>query len=119
MPKDQLAAFVAYNSMKVRFWSFAFLKYTVSIEQFWINLRNMQGIILSKAFKEQKDNDDDSTWIAFRNLQSKVIELWHKVEDKVEMLNTLANDLIVDRHEFQKISKQQNNKLSKLQANNT
>jgi hypothetical protein len=44
---------------------------------------NMQGIILSKALKAQRDAEEEDTQIAINNLLSKVIELWYSVEEKI------------------------------------
>jgi hypothetical protein len=46
----------------------------------FLKLRVVQGLNLSKALKAKKDAGDESTQIAFDNLRSEVIELWHKVE---------------------------------------
>jgi hypothetical protein len=42
----------------------------------------MQGHLLSKALKTPNDSQDQSDWMAIGNLQSDVIELRHKVEEK-------------------------------------
>lgn len=68
----------------------------------FFKLHNVQGLILSNALKAKKDVEDESTQIAFGNLRSKVIELWQKVEEKEEILNTLASELIEDHDEFKK-----------------
>jgi hypothetical protein len=78
----------------------------------------MQRLILSKALKAKKDVEDESTWIAFSNLQSEVVELRHKVEEKEEILNTLASDLIRDHVEFKKLSEGKDSKISKLKSEN-
>lgn len=54
----------------------------------------MQGLILSKALNVKKDAKDESTWIAFENLQSEIIEHRHQAKEKEIILNTLANEMI-------------------------
>lgn len=85
---------------------------------FGLNLCNIQGLILSKALKDKKDAKDEITRISFGNLRSKVVKLRHKVEEKEEMLNTLASDLIGDHAKFQKLSEEKDSKISKLESEN-
>jgi predicted nuclease with TOPRIM domain len=66
----------------------------------FIVLRNLQGIILSKALKIQKDPEEIGAQMAIDNLQSKVIELQHKNKEKEDILNTLAEDLIESQPEL-------------------
>jgi hypothetical protein len=53
----------------------------------------MQGLILSKALKAQRDVEEEGAQIAINNLCSEAIELLHNVEEKENVLNTLAKDL--------------------------
>jgi hypothetical protein len=50
---------------------------------------------------------------------SEVIGLQHEVEEKEMMLNTLATDLITRQSKFQKSFEQNDNKISKLEAENS
>jgi hypothetical protein len=72
MPKDHLADCLAYNNLKVclHFFRFLFLLPRL-LEYFAVLLIFLfyccQELILSKAFKAQKDAEDESTWVAFDN----------------------------------------------------
>lgn len=79
----------------------------------------MQGLILSKALKAQKDVKDASAQMAIGNLQSEVIGLHRDLEEKEIKLNTFAKDLIEDHTKFQKSSKEKDNKISKLEVDNS
>jgi predicted RNase H-like nuclease (RuvC/YqgF family) len=68
--------------------------------------------------KAKNDAEDESTRIAFSNLRSRVNELRHNVEEKEEMLNTLASDWIGDHYEFQKTYQEKDYKISKLETDN-
>lgn len=50
---------------------------------------------------------------------SEVTGLQHEVEEKEMMLNTLATDLITRQSKFQKSFEQNDNKISKLEAENS
>jgi hypothetical protein len=52
-----------------------------------------QGLILSKALKDQKDAEDESTQIAFGNLRSEVITLWNEALEKDKILLSLVERL--------------------------
>jgi hypothetical protein len=52
-----------------------------------------QGLILSKALKVQKDAEDKSTRIAFRNLCSEVITLRNEALEKDKILLSLVERL--------------------------
>lgn len=78
----------------------------------------MQGLILSKDLKVQKDAEDARAQMAIGNLRFKVFGLRHEVEEKETMLNTLAEDMIESRADLQKSLKEKDNKISKLEADN-
>jgi chromosome segregation ATPase len=84
-----------------------------------LKLHDTQGLILSKALKAKKDAKDESTRITFGNLRSEVIELQHQVEEKEEILSTLARELIENRIEFTKSSKEKDDKILKLEDEKT
>lgn len=69
--------------------------------------------------KAKKDAKDESTRITFGNLRSEVIELQHQVEEKEEILSTLARELIENRIEFTKSSKEKDDKILKLEDEKT
>jgi hypothetical protein len=48
---------------------------------------------LSKSLKGQKDAEDESTRIAFGNIQSKVINLQHQAIEKDKILLSLTEKL--------------------------
>jgi hypothetical protein len=52
-----------------------------------------EGLILSKALKAQKDAEDESTQIAFRNLRSEVITLRNEALEKDKILLYLVDRL--------------------------
>jgi hypothetical protein len=106
--KDQLEDSLAYNNLKVSIWlcilSFIWIKLCQLV--FGLKFCSTEGLILSTALEAKKDAKDETARIAFGNLRSEVIELWHKVEEKDEMLNTLARDLIENRAEFKNVSEE-------------
>jgi predicted RNase H-like nuclease (RuvC/YqgF family) len=53
----------------------------------------LQGLILSKALKAQKDAEDESCQIALRNLQSEVITLRNEALAKDKILLSLVERL--------------------------
>jgi hypothetical protein len=73
-----------------------------------------QGLILSKALKAQKDAEDENTRIAFGNLQSKVIDLWHQAMEKDNILSSLVNKL-KESHVELTIFLEENLKFSKME----
>jgi hypothetical protein len=102
MPKDQLADSLAYNSLKVCifyfFYLFIFVR-QVCGNQFVVMLIVIcmffvcQGLILSKAFKAEKDAEYEDTQIAFRNLRSEFITLWNEALAKSKILLSLVERL--------------------------
>ena len=52
-----------------------------------------QGLILSKALKDQKDAEDKSTQIAFGNLRSEIITLRYEALEKDKILLSLVERL--------------------------
>jgi hypothetical protein len=52
-----------------------------------------QGLILSKALKAQKDDEDESCKIALRNLRSEIISLRNEALEKDKILLSLVEDL--------------------------
>jgi hypothetical protein len=65
-----------------------------------------QGLILSKALKAQKDAEDESTRIAFRNLRSEVITIRHEAIEKYKILLSLVSKLKENQAELSKFSKE-------------
>jgi hypothetical protein len=103
MPKDQLAGNLAYNNLKVYIFLFLYLLIFVKQvcgNQFVVILIIIicmffvcQGLILSKALKDQKDAEDESTRIAFGNLHSEVITLRIEAIEKDKILLSLVERL--------------------------
>jgi hypothetical protein len=62
-----------------------------------------QGLILTKSLKAQKDVEDESTWVAFRNLRLVVLDLRHQAEEKDKILITLVSELKESCAEMKKI----------------
>jgi hypothetical protein len=69
----------------------------------------------SKALKAQKDAEDKSTWIAFKNLRSQVIDLRHQAEEKDSILISLVGKLKETYAELKKFCKEENTKVTKLE----
>jgi hypothetical protein len=63
-----------------------------------------QGLILSKALKAQKDAEDESTLIAFGNLQSEVITLRNEALEKDKILLSLVERLKSSKARLSSIS---------------
>jgi hypothetical protein len=102
MMKDQLADNLSYNSLKVCIFLFLYLLIFVRQvfgDRFVVMLIIItcvlvcQCLILSKALKAQKDAEDESTWIAFGNLCSKVITLRNEALEKDKILLSLVDRL--------------------------
>jgi hypothetical protein len=68
------------------------------------------GLILSKALNAQKDAKDESTQIAFRNLRSEVIDLWHQPKEKDNTLISLVSELKESRAELKFFPEEENTK---------
>ena len=100
MTKDQLADNLAYNSLKVCI--FLFLYLLIFVRQVFgdrfvlmliiiICVLVCQGLIISKALKAQKDDEDESTRIAFGNLRLEVITLRNEALEKDKILLSLVD----------------------------
>jgi hypothetical protein len=98
MSKDQLADSLAFNSLKVcKFW----LRVLVLFELFFsssyicclLTCFILEGLILSKALKAQKDADDESCQMALSNLRSEVITLRNEALAKDKILLSLVKGL--------------------------
>jgi hypothetical protein len=74
-----------------------------------------QGLILSKALKAQKDAEDKSTSIAFENLRSQVINLWHEAEEKDSILISLVGKIKETFAVLKSFCKEENTKVTKLE----
>jgi hypothetical protein len=64
------------------------------------------GLILSKALKAQKDDEDKSTQVAFGNLRSEIIDLWHQDLAKDDILISIVNKLKESHAELANFSKE-------------
>jgi hypothetical protein len=98
MSKDQLADSLAFNSWKVcNFW----FRVLVLSELFFsssyicclLSCFILQGLILSKALKAQKDAKDEICQMALSNLRSKVITLRNEALAKDKILLSLVERL--------------------------
>jgi hypothetical protein len=98
MSKDQLADNLAFNSLKVcKFW----VRVLVLSELFFSNSYIccllfcfiLQGLILSKTLKAQKDVEDESCQMALSNLRSEVITLRNEALTKDKILLSLVKRL--------------------------
>jgi hypothetical protein len=59
---------------------------------------------LSKALKAQKECEDESTEIAFKNLRSEVITLWNEALEKDKILLSLVEKLKTSQANLTKFS---------------
>jgi hypothetical protein len=66
---------------------------SIFFAQFNIHFSYYEGLILSKALKAQKDCEDESTKIAFRNLCSEIITLRNEALEKYKILLSLVERL--------------------------
>jgi hypothetical protein len=98
MTKDQLVDSLAFNSLKVcKFWfRVLVLSELLSSSSYICCLLFcfvLQGLILSKALKAQKDAEDESCQMAHGNLRSEVITLRNEALPKDKFLLSLVKRL--------------------------
>jgi hypothetical protein len=98
MTKDQLADNLAFNSLKVwKFWLHVLvLSELLSSSSYICCLLFcfvLQGLILSKALKAQKDAKDESCQMTLGNLRSEVITLRNEALAKDKILLSLVERL--------------------------
>jgi hypothetical protein len=119
MPKDHLANCLEYSNSKVKIHFSAPHFYHnnsgVFCVIYFLFFCNCQGLIMSKALKAQKNAEDESTQIAFRNLRSEVISLQRQAEEKDNILISLVCKLKESRDELENFSEEENIKVLKLE----
>ena len=95
LSKDQLANRLAFSSLKVcKFWLRALVLSKLFFSSSYICCLLfcfiLQGLILSKALKAQKDAEDESCQMALSNLRSEVITLRNEALAKDKILLSLV-----------------------------
>jgi hypothetical protein len=93
LSKDELADSLAYNSLKVRKYTFCvIINSCLFIDITFL----LQGLILSNALRAQKSVEDEGCTMALNNLRSEVIELRNEGLEKDKILNSLVNKIKED-----------------------
>jgi hypothetical protein len=98
MSKDQLAHSLTFNSLKVcKFWLHVLVLSVLFFSSSYICCLLfcfiLQGLILSKALKAQKDVEDESCQMPLSNLRSEVITLRNEALAKDKILLSLVERL--------------------------
>jgi cobalamin biosynthesis protein CbiD len=75
----------------------------------------LQGLILSKALRAQKNAEDESCVIALGNLRSEVIKLRNEAVEKDKILLSLVNKVKKDKAKFNTQSKAHKAEVEDLQ----
>jgi hypothetical protein len=105
--KDQLADSLAYNSLKVRTFSLQtdIVLYLLLLLFFDPLIIFLQGLILSKVLRAQKNAEDESCQIALGNLRSEVIKLKNEALEKDKIMLSLVDRLKSSKAKFNAQSK--------------
>jgi hypothetical protein len=98
LSKDDLADSLAYNSIKVK--SFTFKLETNIFHCHNFLLLFLQGLILSNALKAQNRIENESYTMALGNLRSEVIEMRNEGLEKDKILISLVNKVKEDEAIF-------------------
>jgi hypothetical protein len=99
MSKDDLAASLAYNSIKVQ----KLLTLKLEMKYFIVMLNSfffLQGLILSNALRAQKNAEDESCSIALGNLHSEVIEMRNEGLEKDKIFISLVRKVKEDEAKY-------------------